>query len=179
MLTHEFVTDSTISVEYADQIEALNKEFFPDNLVGGKYIFNAKHNNPKRLLLINDGLVVGHMLFVERSISIGDQPLNILYIGELMIRKEFQSKGLGKQLLNTFIQKLKTEKYDLALLICVPEKAGFYVKSGMTIFDNVTVFLKSDGEEIMADGIVVGLTFNQETNQLLSKPVQVFLGESV
>lgn len=176
----EWVAEEKLSEEAKTQIEQLNEIFFPDNLIGGRYRFGAKLPHPHRLLLWDDKVLAAHLLTVVRTVSLDGQTFQVMFIGELCVRPEFQGKGLGKMLLASLLPNIKSLDLDMALLCCRKDLQGFYEKSGWKVLDLKVMFGPTETISRCSEGIIVAKVFSAKIAQVLKSPdIVLYLGEPI
>ena len=89
------------------------------------------------------GFIMLHINPTEASAE--DQPA--MYLWRLMIAKDYQNKGYGKQVLDMLIQKCRDEKKKTLYLSCEmidPMPYQFYIKYGF-----IDTHVVDDGEEVL------------------------------
>jgi predicted N-acetyltransferase YhbS len=146
-----WINDEEIDESLRVQIEELNRCFFPENLVDGKYVLGKKQYNPIRLIISKDNHVIGHLLAVERSVG----GMNMIYVGELCVEEKSQGKGYGKLLLETFYNRFSSLNYDFSILCCEEKNREFYSKHG---WKNIDIDLYMEGRK--AEGCVMVQNFS-------------------
>ncbi len=174
------IEDSRLTVDDSNQIEEMNQEIFPENLACGKYVFGKKQSKPTRCLVKKNGLIIGHLLAVERMVGYKESFCKLLYIGELMVRNEYRNKGVGKMLITKYLARVKNSGHVAAVLICGDELESFYIKCGLVKFEKMTVLLNDGNDKTrVATGTIMGMIFQPSYSSLLLDKAEIYLGDSV
>jgi len=102
-----------------------------------KEIFNKIKTNPDHVVfvVIMDGRVVGSTtLFIELKFI--HQGGRVGHIEDVVVAKEYQSKGIGEQLINHVLDYAKKNDCYKTILDCSDDVKPFYEKIGFKIHSN-------------------------------------------
>jgi len=102
-----------------------------------KEIFNKIKTNPDHVVfvVIMDGRVVGSTtLFIELKFI--HQGGRVGHIEDVVVAKEYQSKGIGEQLINHVLDYAKKNDCYKTILDCADDVKPFYEKIGFKIHSN-------------------------------------------
>lgn len=170
--------DSELNQNLKIQISELNRSIFPENLINDEYIFDQKKTNPQRLIVQIENEVVAHLLTVRRNIQVGTLGLDIIYVGELMVKESFRGKGLGREL----ITKLKENNFKADVIILLADKGteGFYIKNGFEELSNLKILIgDSQVNSKFAASKAMVILLTQRYIVLRNKNASTFLGDPV
>jgi aminoglycoside 2'-N-acetyltransferase I len=81
-----------------------------------------------RLLLFDEGLLVGHAAVVPRSIGFGELTLRAGYVEGVAVLPDFQARGLGSRLVRAVNTLLERDSSDLGVLST--SRPSFYARLG-------------------------------------------------
>jgi glucosamine-phosphate N-acetyltransferase len=102
-----------------------------------KEIFNKIKTNPDHVVfvVIIDGKVMGSTtLFIEPKFI--HQGGRVGHIEDVVVAKEYQSKGIGEQLINHVLDYAKKNDCYKTILDCSDDVKPFYEKIGFKIHSN-------------------------------------------
>ena len=100
------------------------------------------------ITLNSDAELVGHVSLVELSVSVGTYCLSVAALGCFAVKPTHQGRGLASNLLNAFRNLSLEEKFDLGLLLCLPELEKVYAKAGWITLQDRTLSLKTENNAI-------------------------------
>ncbi|MDO8497346.1 MAG: GNAT family N-acetyltransferase [bacterium] len=108
-----------------------------------KYLYYS--SRPKwRLMLFEDGELVGSLSIVKRKVNINHSQFYIGGIGNVGIKKEYQGKGLAQKMLTYAEQFMKRNDINFGLLFYDDKRIKLYSKVGyQKLHKEVTYFSKS------------------------------------
>jgi GNAT superfamily N-acetyltransferase len=80
-------------------------------------------NSPMMLVAIHENRLVGLLR------AVGDN-LTIMYIQDIIVHSDSRKKGIGRSLVNYFLQQYKSVRQIVLMTDNTPETAGFYSACG-------------------------------------------------
>lgn len=148
-------------VSALNEILRIYNENFPDDISSKQVLNNFIDKDYKILYLENNNSIFGGLIFTQLN-------SDLIYIEYLFVDKKCQSNGIGKKLLNKFLNDYKNSRICLHcedFLIKYYEKLGFKLKDGKYYFRNkifnLMVFDINDSIfKIINSDIVVELLYN-------------------
>ncbi len=118
----------SISEEDYEEYKNLMYEFskYDYTITKEKYIEYIQQENPKIMKIIVDDKIIGvGTLFILHKLHY--KP--VAQIEDVIITKEYQHKGYGKQLISAFVNMAKPTCYKI-ILHCLDKNVIFYEKCG-------------------------------------------------
>lgn len=79
------------------------------------------------LVAVEQGQVIGHILFSEITIRTDERDIPILGLAPMAVRPEFQGKGIGSRLVEEGLRACRASAYGIVVVLGHP---GFYPKFG-------------------------------------------------
>lgn len=81
-------------------------------------------------LVATDGFnILGHILFSQVQVTEGDTSLSIVMLAPLSVRPDMQRGGIGTALMEQGLERLKSEKVDIAVVVGDP---AYYTRAGFS-----------------------------------------------
>jgi GNAT superfamily N-acetyltransferase len=118
--------------------EMFNKEFGRHTLI---YALPRWH-----AMAILDGSLVGRVGILERTISVGQELLQVGGICGVVTAPEYRSRGIASVLLGESVAFIKKRlSLPFALLTCNSKREVFYKRLGWKTVNGPTVFTQPDG----------------------------------
>lgn len=142
-------------------ITNLRNSAFPDHQVKRSYFKQLPHS---RVLLMQDGELVGHLGLDHRMISVAGEPLKILGVIDLCIKPALQGQGLASQMLTLTSQYATEAEVDFIFLIA--RVHDLYLKHGFQRINAKLKFLH------IKDQQSISLAEVREDGTILIKPIQ-------
>lgn len=88
-----------------------------------------------------EGNVVGHILFTPMEVNDEDNSYDSLALAPVSVHKDFQNRGIGKQLVKAGIEKAKELGYKSIIVMGHPE---YYIKFGFALASKYKIGTTSD-----------------------------------
>ena len=133
-------------IKLSDTLTEAQKKFVAANVTSLAQAYLNQDTAWPRAVYLDDTPIGFIMLHINPTeVSAEDQPA--LYLWRLMIAKDYQNKGYGKQVLDMLIQKCRDEKKKTLYLSCEmidPMPYQFYIKYGF-----IDTHVVDDGEEVL------------------------------
>jgi glucosamine-phosphate N-acetyltransferase len=116
-------------------LKLLSELSFSPEITNELFIYNIKNIFKSGLILvahinINNTLhfIGTGTLWIKKKLSNGGKSVG--HIEDLVILKEYQNKGIDKEIINYFIKYCKIHNCYKVILYCSPEFEGYYKKKG-------------------------------------------------
>jgi predicted N-acetyltransferase YhbS len=94
-----------------------------------------------------NGEMIGRAAVVTRDVRVGEQNLTIMGVAGVIVRDEFQKKGLGKELMTASMRFVGRNPAEFCVLMCNLELEALYSRYGFrTIPGQNAVFSQPDGK---------------------------------
>jgi len=92
------------------------------------YPLMRRENHPHCYILFdNDGTFIGHAGVLEKKLFWNDVELPVVFLGGIVIKKEFQGRGLSRMLLENIFERYQQ---NVALFILWSDKPDYYKRFG-------------------------------------------------
>ncbi|TCI30263.1 GNAT family N-acetyltransferase [Exiguobacterium sp. SL-10] len=141
----ELELDETLSNEIRELLVVSFEPLYPNR----RYFKQLPH---LRLLAFGDeGQVVGHVGLDYRVMNLNGEPIQVLGVIDLCVKKEMQGDGIGKALLDEVIDVGETNQVDFLLLFA--DRPDLYLRAGFNHVDNMCTWLQIDDERQTTRGI--------------------------
>lgn len=93
-----------------------------------------------------NGEMIGRSALVTREVLVGGQPMVVMGIAGVIVKDEYQKKGLGHELLVETMRFVQRSPADFCVLMCNEGLGSLYSRYGFrTIPGQNAVFLQPDG----------------------------------
>jgi nodulation protein A len=113
-------------------LAALLARYYPRDaatFTGSRSWFSARPEG--RLIGFHDGRPVAHLAFVRRMLRLESGGSQLVGdVGLVGVDPDFQGTGLGRRLLATATDTLRSLELPFGFLTCAPELVGFYTGGG-------------------------------------------------
>ena len=95
----------------------------------------------EHVALVDDGRLIGCAGWVVSQVSVAGRPdVEVLGLGGVMVHAAHRGHGVGAQLVDGAMQRMRSSGGSLGMLFCRPERLAFYGRLGwVPIEDEVTV----------------------------------------
>jgi GNAT superfamily N-acetyltransferase len=149
------LAENELSGEFREQIAALNRQFFPENLRNGKYLFPKTGEESRRFLYLVGDRIASHILVIKREIQQGGKKFWVGMVGEICTREDYRHRGYAQALLQKINGFLEQEKLCLGILFCLPEMQSFYEQAGWEMLVNSKVLIGTPEKTRHPDGLTM------------------------
>ena len=111
-----------------DDVRAINDRAFGQS-IEGEIVENIRDacNEIVSLVALNDGEIVGHILFSPVVVENGEKEIKAMGLGPMAVSPRFQKQGIGTLLVNEGIKILKKSKYHFIIVL---GHSGYYPRFG-------------------------------------------------
>lgn len=93
-----------------------------------------------------NGEMIGRSALVTREVLVGSQPMVVTGVAGVIVKDEYQKKGLGLELLKETMRFVESNSADFCVLMCNEGLGSLYSRYGFrTIPGQNAVFLQPDG----------------------------------
>lgn len=141
----ELELGEALNNEITDLLVASFEPLYPNR----RYFKQLPH---LRLLAFGDeGQIVGHVGLDYRVMNLNGEPIQVLGVIDVCVKKEMQGTGIGKALLNEVIDLGETNQVDFLLLFA--DRPDLYLQAGFSRVDNTCTWLQIDDEQQTTRGI--------------------------
>lgn len=135
----ERIPEWAISPADEAQITALLARCFTTDFDGRSY-FKQRHH--LRLIVRNEGRIIGHMALLFRAVRLGDRLVDIAGLAEVATDPDHRGKGIAQTLLNAAMVEADASSAEFFLLF---GNATLYSGNGFDKFSNRLTYLDLSG----------------------------------
>jgi aminoglycoside 2'-N-acetyltransferase I len=139
-ITTTVVTDDAIDPGLLRAARGICDSAFGDSFTGDDWDHTF---GGVRLLLYDEGLLVGHAAVVGRSIGFGDLVLRAGYVEGVAVVPEVQGRGLGSRLMRAANAILEREGFEIGVLST--SRGSFYSRLGWEPWPGPSFVRYADG----------------------------------
>lgn len=109
-----------------DQVTGGEPDPFGTDHLGIEWLGKSDH-----LGLMDDGRLIGHAGWVASSVRTAEEPERaVLGLGSVMLHADYRGHGVGAQLVEGAMMRMRSAGPALGVLFCRPERLDFYGRLG-------------------------------------------------
>ena len=165
-----FVLEKNLTPEQKRQITILNEESF-GNVSKREIEENFIAKPFARLIAYDSEQAVGTLQLYKRENEFSGTTFSLGGIGGVCVAKHFRRRGIGKQLVEQAMMKLREQECDVVCLNTEPDESAFrlYEKIGFKLMEREVSFENSRGNIVRDYGTMLAPLNSKKTFDLIMK----------
>ena len=136
------IPEYALTREDRQQVADLVQRVFPDDEYRGRAYF--KQHAHARILLKEEGQLIGHVGLDYRVMTVNKEPVNVLGLIDVVVLPERHGQRIGSQLLAEVDRIAATNQHNIDALFLVADRHSFYARAGYRLVAQTVTWLRID-----------------------------------